>query len=121
MSWIPSSASRSVRFLGSSPGGDAAGLEKVGEKSPRTVKSCQKTSRSIRRPHLPLTTPLSSKIRTPKSADDAGPLNADSPAAELGDTLDAASIEELLKAANFEDPATVHASVNAEEPADAGG
>jgi flagellar motor switch protein FliN/FliY len=33
-----------------------------------------------------------------------------------GDTLDAAAIEELLKTANFEDPATVSAGQSVEEP-----
>lgn len=38
-------------------------------------------------------------------------------AGEAADVLDAASIEELLKAANFEDPETVHAAASAAEPA----
>jgi flagellar motor switch/type III secretory pathway protein FliN len=38
--------------------------------------------------------------------------HATASAAEAGDMLDAASIEELLKAANFEDPETVHAAAN---------
>jgi flagellar motor switch protein FliN/FliY len=36
--------------------------------------------------------------------------SAAAPAGDSGDLLDAASIDELLKAANFEDPETVHAS-----------
>jgi len=51
------------------------------------------------------------------SAADAVTFTSDSPPDSVGETLDASAIEELLKAASFEDPATVHANDNAEEPA----
>ncbi len=47
------------------------------------------------------------------TADDIAAQSADFPASI--DTLDAASIEELLKAANFEDPAAVHAQASADD------
>ena len=52
-----------------------------------------------------------------ETADDVATRSADSPPDTIGDTLDAASIEELLRAANFEDPATVHAQSSADDSA----
>lgn len=51
-----------------------------------------------------------------ETADQVAAHAADSAPDSIADTLDAASIEELLKAANFEDPATVHAQATADDP-----
>jgi flagellar motor switch protein FliN/FliY len=61
-------------------------------------------------PSPPQTSPLA-------SFPEAATSTFDAPGDPGGPTLDADAIEELLKAANFEDPATVSAAISVDEPA----